>query len=161
MSSRQQHLRSYQTLHRWFNRSQLRSGPHTRTGGSNSSRMALVQVGSRPADCQELRKTARGRASRKGRSSFCVQSALSIHRLSGTASKPQVTPPPSSGQIGVSLPFLARPLIGCAPHPSSSSDDQRHFNPLFREGLYRCFIIQMQRKLLLSVFSLPLSLSHQ
>lgn len=102
--------------------------------------MALVQVGSSPSDCQGLRNTARGRASRKGRSSFCAQSASFVHRLSGTASKPQVTPPLSSEQIGVSLPFLARPLIGCALHPSSSSDDQRHFKSLFRESSYSLFI---------------------
>lgn len=123
--------------------------------------MALVQVGSRPSDCQGLRKTARGRASRKGSSSFCAQSASSVHRLSGTVSEPKFTPPPLSGQIGGSLQFLARPLIGCAPHPSSTQDDQRHFNSLLREGLYPFVISQMQSIAHLSADPTTSSMSHQ
>lgn len=71
------------------------------------------------------------------------------------------TPPPSSGQIGGSLQFLARPLIGCAPLPRSTQDDQRHFNPLLREGLYPFILSQMRSIAHLSIASTPSSMSHQ
>ena len=87
--------------------------------------------------------------------------SLICSRLSGTASEPKFTPPPSSGQKGGSHQFLARPLISCASHPSSTQDDQRHFNPLLREGLYASVLLQMQSIACLLSNSIPSSMSHQ